>query len=206
MLLVLILPILEDRVEILHATRGQKSDTVEETGDAPGSESASGEANEIYLVADIVIRCQESVGLADVFRDAGSRASANEMIPESTFGPNAGLVVDDLLGPIAVVWKESTAYTSDVGGCLQGTISVPRQIRLSDEAVIAVLGLLALNDSAFVPSTIARKGRMYHPSAITSDDEFFSHLMLSLSIHRMVHALFVGTRLLENNTLLNESG
>ena len=113
-LLVLVLPIQEDRVEILHAGHGQKSNTVHEACDASGSESSSGEAKEIYLVASVVVCCKESVGFADVFRNASSSTSANDVIPESTFGSNAGLVVDNLLGPIAAVWKQSTAYTSNV--------------------------------------------------------------------------------------------
>lgn len=99
---------------MLHASHGQQPDTVQKTGDASGGECSSGETKEIYLVARIVVRCQERVGFADVFRDAGSGASADDMIPESAFGPDAGLVVDDLLGPIGTVWKESAAYASYV--------------------------------------------------------------------------------------------
>ena len=95
---VLVLPILEDLEEELHAGGGQQTDIRDERRDGTCGVSAAAEAEQEDLVALLPVVADEAVALADVGRDRGARCAADDAVLEPAIGADARVVEDDLRG------------------------------------------------------------------------------------------------------------
>lgn len=78
--IILVLPFLEDVVEIRHPFSRQQTDTVDHGANASSSESAPGEANEKNLILRFIVVHNECISLPNVLRQPGSCAATIEMI------------------------------------------------------------------------------------------------------------------------------
>lgn len=133
----MVLPVRKNRIKQPHSLCRQQSNGGDHCSDTPGGESPSRKADEEDLVPLHVILRHETVGLPNVFGQAGAGAPTIDMIPPGALGAKAGLVIDDLWNFILGFREQGPSDSSYIRRGLQ--MAIAGEVVVFHKSIVAVL-------------------------------------------------------------------